>query len=298
MDRDVFLFNAGLSRGLDLDFIEFVAEKRSSEHLTLVLVTNGGDPNAAYKIGRYLQSQYETVETLVSGLCKSAGTLLAIAASEVVFSPYGELGPLDVQLTKADNMAGPESGLNISEAFTALELRARSTFHDLVSEILHNSGGIVSFPTASHSAAEIVSGLYGPIFSRFDPEEVGSRARAMRIGGDYGSRLNLRFENLVEGALHKLSRTYSSHGFVIDLVEAKHLFKNVREVNWAEKKLVEELGACARFPTSKPLKIDVTGRFKAVREATDENHVTVSDRNGKRNGRTPDDDGGDSASAS
>lgn len=247
---DFFLYNGDIERGDDFKFIEFVDEAKNSDDLTLILVTRGGSPDAAYKIGRYLQSRYESIKVFVPGFCKSAGTLLAISADELVFSPYGELGPLDVQMMRTDNIAGLESGLNISEAFMTLERRAKETFHDLITEIIGSSGGVVSFHTASHSAAEIVSSLYGPIFGRIDPEEVGSRARAMRIGEDYGKRLNEKFENLKPYALDMLSQTYSSHGFVIDMPEACALFKRVREASENEKNIVRTRGDICRMPTS------------------------------------------------
>ncbi|MGL4639380.1 MAG: hypothetical protein ACRCVX_06620 [Shewanella sp.] len=162
----------------------------------------------------------------------------------------GELGPLDVQLTKTDDIFGQESGLNISEAFRTVEDRAKRTFHNLIAEIIQSSGGVVSFQTASHCASEIVASLYGPIFGRIDPEEVGSRARAMRLGEDYGVRLNQKYTNLKDGALERLSQSYSSHGFVIDAEEACALFNRVRLADPVEQRLVQKLGLKARFPNN------------------------------------------------
>ena len=261
---DFFLYNGGLERAQDLRFIEFIAENKQSESLILLLVTPGGNPDAAYKIGRYIHSVYSDFKCFVPGLCKSAGTLLAIAANELIFSPYGELGPLDVQLSKTDDLFGQESGLNISEAFRTVEDRAKRTFHALIGEIIQSSGGVVSFQTASHCASEIVASLYGPIFGRIDPEEVGSRARAMRLGEDYGVRLNQKFTNLREGALAQLSQSYSSHGFVIDMEEACALFERVRVATPFEKSLVQALGAKARF-SSDPVTIENhTESFKQI----------------------------------
>lgn len=266
---DVFLYNGAIERGTDLDFIDFVSKNKSNDTLELIIVTPGGSPDAAYKIGKYIQSLYKKIIIYVPGFCKSAGTLLAISGDEIVFSPYGELGPLDVQMMRQDNIAGLESGLNISEAFISLERRARDTFHDLISEIVTGSGGVVSFHTASHSASEVVSALYGPIFARIDPEEVGSRARAMRIGEDYGKRLNGRFQNLKANALSMLSQTYSSHGFVIDREEASALFERVREANEVEKKLVETMGRACRFPNSgrRPQLENLTKKFEEIEQS-------------------------------
>lgn len=263
---DVFIFNGEIKRIGDLRFIEFVDKQKKSDELLLILTTPGGSPDAAYKIGRYLQSRYSDFKILIPGWCKSAGTLLAISANELVFSPYGELGPLDVQMTRPDKLAGLESGLNITDAFFTLENRAKETFNDLVNQIIEGSNGIVSFPTASHSASEIVGSLYGPIFARIDPEEVGSRARAMRIGEDYGKRLNERFKNLKPNAIIGLSQDYPSHGFVIDRTEASILFERVREANVTEKALIARLGVACRFTNpSDALRIEnLTELYKSV----------------------------------
>jgi ClpP class serine protease len=42
----------------------------------------------------------------VSGYCKSAGTLIALGANELAFGEHGELGPLDVQIAKRDEVLG------------------------------------------------------------------------------------------------------------------------------------------------------------------------------------------------
>jgi len=69
----------------------------------------------------------DQLTVLVSGPCKSAGTLLAIGANELAFTPYGELGPLDIQLTKVDKFQQQESGLMISDSLNMIPalLRAR-----------------------------------------------------------------------------------------------------------------------------------------------------------------------------
>ncbi|MGB3536777.1 MAG: hypothetical protein WBA42_01320 [Mesorhizobium sp.] len=245
---DLYLYNGAIERGNDLRFIRQVAKDKRSTDCVLILVTPGGNPDAAYKIGRYLQQKYDSFKMLVPGLCKSAGTLLAIAAEELIFAPYGELGPLDVQMTKVDNLAGLESGLNISEAFLALEQRAKDTYHSLTMELITNSGGVVSLNKASHAATEIIAALYGPIFHKIDPEEVGSRSRAMRIGQDYGERLNAKWSNLKSTALKSLSESYSSHGFVIDHQETSLLFERVRIANENEMAIIEQLGSVTPFP--------------------------------------------------
>lgn len=305
---DYFLFNGEITRGSDLEFIEFVARENKSPNVTLLLVTPGGSPDAAYKMGRYLQAKYESISILIPGFCKSAGTLLAIAGSDLIFTAYGELGPLDIQMVKTDHLAGLDSGLNISEAFLTLEERAREQFHKLVVEIISGSGGVVSFQTASHSAAEIVSSMYGPIFGKMDPEEVGSRARAMRIGEDYAVRLNRKFENLKGAGIAMLSRTYSSHGFVIDREEALAIFKNVREATDDEKAVIDDLGLICRHPGPSRCIQNISDKFSVNSEkqdgATNDVEAEADDRSpeerdgfSKARKRTNGPDGGNSVGA-
>lgn len=291
---DVFLYSGQMRRLHDLKFIEFVNSHKRHENVVLVLSSLGGDPDAAYKIGRYLQKRYDNIQILVAGLCKSAGTLLAIAGNEIIFSPYGELGPLDIQLTKTDQIAGMESGLSIKQAFETLHVGAKQTFHDLVQEIISIYGGVISFQTASHSASEIVSSLYGPIFARIDPEEVGSRTRAMQIAADYGRRLNLKFNNLKPEALDVLAQTYPSHSFVIDLEEAENILNRVRAATEAEKKLVRKIGLKARFPGPELAIECLTDAYAAIdNEDPDDENPTENDDAGEHptSGGSEDDEG-------
>lgn len=285
---DVFLYNGPISRHDDLEFIEFVSANKRHDEIMLVLVTPGGSPDAAYKIGRYLQKRYQRFSCFIPGLCKSAGTLLAVGADELIFSHYGELGPLDVQLTKSDDLLGQDSGLNISEAFRTVEGRAKNTFHQLIGEIITGSGGVISFQTASHCASEIVGALYGPIFGRIDPEEVGSRARAMRIGEDYGVRLNEKFKNLKQGALAHLSQSYSSHGFVIDNDEACALFERVRMADEIEKAFVQTLGRRARFPGQTLHMENVTDTMADLRVETNDTELNNEPREEHEDAEQPD----------
>ena len=292
---DTILYNGQILRPYDLKFIEKISENKTSDKCILILVTEGGDPDSAYKIGRYIQGSYESFSVLVSGLCKSAGTLLAISANELIFTPYGELGPLDIQMRKEDKILVMESGLNITEAFNSIEDRAKDTYHTLIGEILAASGGITSIRTALHAASEMVSSLYGPIFSQIVPEDVGSRSRAMRIGEDYAVRLNSKWKNLKPNGIELLSRAYPSHSFVIDFDEAKELFDNVRIADKHEMDIIKELGIDARYPS---IELNIQFIENEVKQTNDNNDTekSTSTNTEKRSSRKS--NGGDSPKAS
>ncbi len=248
LESDVYLYNGPIERGYDLHCIEAISKHVGRDNAILILVTGGGNPDAAYKISRYFQDKYEKFTLLVSGFCKSAGTLIALGAHELAFMPFGELGPLDIQLGKIDKFDAPQSGLAIQEALDTLESRARRSFDTIVAEYMQDNGGLLSFHLASQAASDFVTKLYAPIFARIDPEEVGARSRSMRIAHEYGQRLAVGSQNLKPGTLTTLAEKYPSHSFVIDRREAAGLFKNVREASSTEKDLIKALGSLGRFP--------------------------------------------------
>ena len=252
IDRDVYIYNGPIIRHAVLNFMETVEANVQRPDATLLLVTNGGDPDAGFKIARYLQHKYKHVAVLVSGVCKSAGTLVALGAHELIFMPYGELGPLDIQMSKVDRFGQSQSGLVITDAINTLEGRAIDVVFSITSELMEANQGMISYQTATQVAVEAMKNIYGPVLARIDPEEIGTRSRAMRIAQDYGTRLIAASNNADNNTLRILAETYSSHSFVIDHIEAKTLFKNTRMASDAEAEVVRLLGTFARMQASEP----------------------------------------------
>ena len=197
----------------------------------LVLCTFGGDPNAGYRIARALSHNYPKgqIRVLVPDYCKSAGTLICIGANELIISDKGELGPLDIQVQKPDEMFQRGSGLDIIRGLQYLQDAVLGTFRNYLVDI--NQGSGLSTRSASEIASKLTIGIHEPIFAQIDPIRLGEMQAALTIALDYGSRLNARTSNLKPAALHKLASGYPSHGFVIDRKEARDLFVNVRMPN-------------------------------------------------------------------
>ncbi len=55
---DYFLYTGNINEVKTLDFMESVAKKKKSDVCTVLITSRGGDPNAAYKMSRYLQYKY------------------------------------------------------------------------------------------------------------------------------------------------------------------------------------------------------------------------------------------------
>jgi hypothetical protein len=165
----------------------------------------------------------------IDTFCKSAGTILAIGADVLIMSDYGELGPIDAQIRKTDEVGERSSGLTPMDALSALDELATEHFFDLVKALRGGRDREMVFSTkmASEIASKITVGLFGNIYSQIDPMRLGEFNRVTRIALEYGSRLS--HNNLHPNKLRHLLSEYPAHNFVIDRKEAKEIFKLVEK---------------------------------------------------------------------
>lgn len=243
---DIYLFSAPIS-GPRVDRLREIVSAKSPRADTCIvyLTTFGGDADAAYRLAACLRRHYKLVAFYVFGLCKSAGTLALLGADQIVFGDFGELGPLDVQMTKPDELVSTSSGLDIFQAMGVLTNSAFEAFESYFLKIIENSQGHISAKTSAEIARELAVGLFAPMTGQIDPERLGEVQRAITVANVYGSRLN-KGNNLKRGALDKLVQGYPTHGFVIDLEEAKTLFNNVRHADPLENEVAKYLPGLRR----------------------------------------------------
>lgn len=251
LHSDILLYNGPLNRDSCIELMELCKNRKRRPGLLFLLTSEGGDPDAAYRIGRGLQYAYEHVACLVSGYCKSAGTLVAIGAHELVMTNDGELGPIDIQMSKKDELWEFQSGLTVISALTALHEKAYLAFEHFLLETIRRGQGSISLKTAADIAQKLTTGLFAPIYGHLDPVHLGEGTRAMSIGNEYGRRLNHYSRNLKSGSLDKLVSTYPDHGFVIDRTEAETLFFRVRKPSDLEQNIVDALEEFGVYPISK-----------------------------------------------
>lgn len=215
-------------------------ENSDNKQAVLFLLTFGGNPHMGFRIARALQHYYQDGFTVViPSICKSAGTLISLGAKEVVIADEGELGPLDIQLSKATELFEQTSGLDLPQAMSALRSGITESIRDILIEV--RMGGRLSTKIASEIATNVTTGVYAPIYAQIDPLRLGELHRATMIAYEYGKKLSDTSENLKSNALKELIMDYPSHGFVIDRKEAKNIFKNVRSPNEQELHIINEL---------------------------------------------------------
>jgi hypothetical protein len=251
-NTDILIFNAPIQRNRDYRLLRKLEARICKPNLFMILVTGGGDADAAYRIARFLQNRYERFTVCVPGFCKSAGTLIALGAHELAFTENGEIGPLDIQLAKKDDLWGQESGLTVMTALTALHENAQEAFDHFLLSLTTRSAGRITVRTASEVAAKLTEALYSKISEQIDPIHMGEVNRSMAIAQKYGQRLMEKSKNYEEETLQALISNYPSHGFVIDKEEACNLFKKVRDCTVDEVALLEDLSPFAVSPSTSP----------------------------------------------
>lgn len=187
-DRDIIIVSRGISRELHADLTKRIAEQQRHVNCTLFLTTRGGDPDGGYRFARCLRHHYKHVRLVVPSLCKSAGTLVAIAADELAIGDQGELGPLDIQVHKGSEMMERSSGLDIVQAMQSIRQHTQDAYRKALIEF--RRGARLSTKLAGEFAASIAVGIAAPLYAQIDPIRLGEMQRAMKIARDYGARLD------------------------------------------------------------------------------------------------------------
>ncbi|MEZ8316494.1 hypothetical protein AB6C44_23080 [Vibrio splendidus] len=231
-DVDVISYVGAISREGYTKLTQIIEKKVSDGtkkgSLILVLTTGGGDPDYGYRIGRAINHYYDDTAILIPDICKSAGTLVAIAAKSLIIGDLGELGPLDIQFRKTDEMGEQLSTLNISKTVNELQNATLESFRHFVTDIRYGSG--IGTKLSSEIASNLTKAMISPIAAQIDPIKLGEHNRALQIATDYATRLDDEAKNLVsKSALQRLVSGYPCHSFVIDRKEAQEIFKSVRK---------------------------------------------------------------------
>jgi len=198
--------------------------KKKIPILDVILQTGGGSADAAYTIAKTLTKSAKTLNIIVPLYAKSAGTLLALCADEIILTNLSELGPLDTQLSE-ESEGTPISAL---DGFKALEQIQTHTLETLDSTTrLIREKFRMKLGDAINLASDFCGQTSGTLYSQLDPKKIGEYARALEVGEYYGRKLLTTFkgwaENTAESTVKKLVYSYPSHKYIIDFEELKSI---------------------------------------------------------------------------
>lgn len=268
-DADIYLYSGSIDHAGFGNLVQAYLPQ-SRKNAILMLTTYGGLANSAYKIAKFLQSNYENLFVVIPSVCKSAGTLVAIGGNRLIMTDFSELGPLDVQLYEKDEIAARKSGLMIHSAFEALKSETFDLYEHVLLSIKQRSGDNVSFPVASNIAGEIASKAMAPIYQQISPLSLGSDYRDLRVAIEYGNRLAINSNNIEFNGIKFLTEHYPSHDFIIDIQEARQLFKNVDEPSDNLYKIIRHFADFVFTPREEGIVICLNSISESSRENRNE----------------------------
>lgn len=292
-DRDVWLLSSPINRDLYVQVSDSLeSHENKKEKCTLFLTTNGGNPDAAFRIARAFKHYYPeegSLRIVICGLCKSAGTLIAIGADELSIGDMGELGPLDIQVSKSNEFIEQVSGLEIQESLDSIQKHAYGIFRDCLIDIKLNTR--VSMKMAGELASSLALGVVSPLYAQIDPDRIGELKRAMKIAAQYGEQLNAKTKNLKEdqNSLEKIISGYPSHSFVIDRKESTNLFKRVYDLSSVERiifQLFKYNGLIYPNKTIMFLNLDIDFILKVLGDKLSSENSDGQEDRGSENGHT------------
>ncbi len=245
LDAAVFVYSGPID---EEGFGRLVASMQSSDaqparrNSILFLTTYGGDAGQAYRIARLLQSISDKFYLCVPSVCKSAGTLIALGAAEIFMPPASELGPLDVQLWRRDEIGQRRSGMVVRAALNGLAEETFKVYEHAMLGITVGSQQTISFDVASRVASTIATGVMAPVYQQIDPEALGNDLRDLSVATAYGERLIGHGGNATQETVRQLVEDYPTHDFIIDREEAKGLFINVDNTTGEMNALIRAFG--------------------------------------------------------
>jgi len=82
----------------DYHIIHEILRNVQGDKIDLYIETPGGSGEAAEEIVKFLHSKFESVDFVIAGEAKSAGTIMAMSADEIYMTDSGSLGPIDAQI--------------------------------------------------------------------------------------------------------------------------------------------------------------------------------------------------------
>lgn len=183
-----------------------------SEPLSVFIHSGGGDIHTAYKLAKLFQRCCE-YKIVIPEYAKSAATLVALGADEILMNPIAEMGPLDPVIQFSNGLLIP--GFAIRNAIKVLENEVASCEDPEVRKLM-----------AEH--------ILGPIAVKIDPYVLATVRDTPELAKNYGNKIlrARRYKaSVAERVVNRLTELgHPSHGYVIDFEEAKGLGLRVEEM--------------------------------------------------------------------
>lgn len=205
----------------------------STNRIDVFLFTTGGDTLAAFGIGRLLREFTKNLAVLIPEKCHSAGTLLALGASEIFMTSAATLTPIDPSVVTQLN---PKvEGLVAGGPPTLFPVSVENIggFEDLVRDDwkLDGDGKAQAFRMLTQRVHPLVLGQ-----AYRTREQIGHLATKLL-------RAHRKDEKAIKDIVEQLTRKMGSHDYLISRQEAKDILGRQVLLRDPEQKLERAIWA-------------------------------------------------------
>ena len=157
-----------------------------NKKIALVIDSPGGDAQAAYQIAALLRRHCGGFTAVIPRYAKSAATLIALGADEIMLGEFGELGPLDVQVMNPDREERL-SALDEIQSLERLNAFALTALDKAMFMLLNRTG--MKIATLLPHVTRFATEMTGPLFGNIDVVRYTQMSRLLKIGEEYARKL-------------------------------------------------------------------------------------------------------------
>lgn len=212
----------GVSSSMGADSIPEIMDQlralpKGTKELDFMVISAGGDPMAAWRIVRLIRENVNKFSVLVPQMAFSAATLLALGADEIVMHPFGNLGPVDPQISVRKQGPNGEPPAEM-----------RFGFEDMAA-LLEYARNDVGLTDQKH-----LRDIFHDFTADVGPIPVAIAARGARLTLSLGERLlnmHMKDKQQARGIAEALSRKFYHHGHAVSRSEALELGLAVADRN-------------------------------------------------------------------
>lgn len=218
----------------EIDYQVFTGFRNSQKEILdnkpvgLLIESPGGDADYAYQIARLFQRRTNNFTVIVPRYAKSAATLIALGATDLIMGRDAELGPLDVQVFDLEREEFG-SALNAVQSLERLNAFSMTAIDQLMPLLIRRTGRKIDvlLPKVLDYAVAFVR----PLLEKIDAIDYTKKSRDLKVAEQYAFRLlksRLGLSKAIAVA-RSLVEKFPTHAFVIDRDEAKAYEKQQAE---------------------------------------------------------------------
>ncbi len=197
----------------------------NQKRLMLVLESLGDSIAWAFWIAKALREHCKELVVAIPLSAKSASTLIALAADQVLMGRRGELGPLDPQQRDPTGGTVPQSPLETIQGLQYFRKYCQESIDCVMKDLLARTD--MKVPYALEHTSNILASAITPLFQNVNVRELGDAYRKLLVGERYAKEVMRRWSPLNEreadAVVESLVWDYPDHGHIIDLNEAQRI---------------------------------------------------------------------------